>query len=688
MKKKNGFFSNFVFKCLVCGTVENIYSEDPDRIGLDVNMAITSATINTGQGYSQLEKFTAVLDMPCYANNSYQKYHEKVYSHLFDASLGEIRLAGIEEAKLAIQNGEVDDQGRALITVVADGAWSKRSYRTNYNASSGVASIIGYKTKKCLFMSVRNKYCIICERASKNKQIVREHKCYKNWDSTSNSMEADIIVEGFKGSLSMHNIIYHKLIGDGDSSVSKQLQLAKPYGPDIMIQKIECRNHVLRNYINRMRDIAGKRKCSSGKIVPGDQRNILRNNLQKLRCAVTKAIEYRKGNDGTHNEKVSLLKTDIMNGPYHVFGNHVNCATYFCKNKNEKTNKNYVPDMEQSGLWADILSARNLLAHHSSSLIYSVNNNSVEGYNSVVTKYVGGKRIHFSHKGSYQARCSAAVLSYNAGPKSISILHKTICNVSPGDFTKRFISRKQSLKVCKVKRKLMFKPSSRRVTKVNITADKDYGNCEENICEELDMDEDDYEKHKLEFMTNKIIKNSDEIKFIEKSTTLQSECELWHKERRIRLTASHFGTICKLRTSTSRANTIKSILYNTFCGNEHMKYGIECEPFAKTQFEKLSGFKIQDSGLFIHEQLPYLAASPDGLIDTNGIVEIKCPSSIKHLTPKEAIETGKLKFATLDSQCNLQLKTSDKYYFQVMGQLQITQRLFCYFIIWSPKGNL
>jgi len=44
------------------------------------------------------------------------------------------------------------------------------------------------------------------------------------------------------------------------------------------------------------------------------------------------------------------------------------------------------------------------------------------------------------------------------------------------------------------------------------------------------MDEDDYEKHKLEFMTNKIIKNSDEIKFIEKSTTLQSECELWHKK--------------------------------------------------------------------------------------------------------------------------------------------------------------
>ncbi|KAL4083216.1 hypothetical protein QTP88_028546 [Uroleucon formosanum] len=199
-EKRNGFSSNFVFKCLICGVFENIYSEDPDRKDVDINMAITSAVINTGQGYSQLDEFTAVLDMPCYANSSYQKYHEKLYSNLFDASVDETRLAGIEEAKLAIQNGEVDNQGRALVTVVADGALSKRSYKTNYNASSGVASIIGYRMKKCLFMSVRNKYCVTCERASNTKQIVREHKCYKNWTSTSTSTESDIIVEGFKES--------------------------------------------------------------------------------------------------------------------------------------------------------------------------------------------------------------------------------------------------------------------------------------------------------------------------------------------------------------------------------------------------------------------------------------------------------------------------------------------------------
>jgi hypothetical protein len=103
-----------------------------------------------------------------------------------------------------------------------------------------------------------------------------------------------------------------------------------------MIQKIECKNHVIHNYINRIRHFAGKRIRSSGNIVPEDQRNILRNNLHKLRCAVTKAIEYRKESNETHNEKVNLLNYDIINGPNHIFGNHVNCTENFCKKKKIK----------------------------------------------------------------------------------------------------------------------------------------------------------------------------------------------------------------------------------------------------------------------------------------------------------------------------------------------------------------
>lgn len=60
--------------------------------------------------------------------------------------------------------------------------------------------------------------------------------------------------------------------------------------------------------------------------------------------------------------------------------------------------------METCALWTDILAARNLVAHHASSLIYNVHNNVVEGFNSVIAKYVGGKRINFSLRGTYLIR--------------------------------------------------------------------------------------------------------------------------------------------------------------------------------------------------------------------------------------------------------------------------------------------
>lgn len=44
--------------------------------------------------------------------------------------------------------------------------------------------------------------------------------------------------------------------------------------------------------------------------------------------------------------------------------------------------------------------AINLVAYYANSLIHNVNNNCVEGYNSIVAKYVGGKRINFSLRGN------------------------------------------------------------------------------------------------------------------------------------------------------------------------------------------------------------------------------------------------------------------------------------------------
>lgn len=71
--------------------------------------------------------------------------------------------------------------------------------------------------------------------------------------------------------------------------------------------------------------------------------------------------------------------------------------------------------------------------------MYGYNNNSAELYNSILTKFVGGKRVNFSLKGSYQLRCNAAVTAYNSGSNRLSLFNKQVMNKSPGKFTKLYI---------------------------------------------------------------------------------------------------------------------------------------------------------------------------------------------------------------------------------------------------------
>ncbi|XP_025425936.1 uncharacterized protein LOC112694617 [Sipha flava] len=363
----------------------------------------------------------------------------------------------------------------------------------------------------------------------------------------------------------------------------------------------------------------------------------------------------------SHNEKVVLLKHDILNSPYHVFGYHDDCASYFCKGPKENE-VNLVPQMQTSGLWADILGARNIVAHHVSSLIYNVNNNVVEGFNNVIAKYVGGKRINYSLRGSYGARCHTAVTSFNLGSNYISHLHKKMTNLSPGIITKKYIKKVD--KMCKLsrRRRLNFNKSTFTMNKRKLFSgpDDDYGAVEMGY-EIIDMPFDEYQ-NKKELFLKKITLKSEEIVAIERSTIGQQDNDMWQQYRKYRLTASNFGKVCKLQPTTSRANTVKHILYDIFQGSSTTRYGIENESIARNAVQETLGITIQLAGLFIHKSLHYLVASPDGLINENSIMEIKCPSSIKEYTPQEAVTLEKLKYMT-DYKGKLVLKKNGQLLF-------------------------
>lgn len=82
------------------------------------------------------------------SNTTFSRHHNSLSNSIHNLAWEEIRKAGEEEKKLAIAAGDVDvDDGIPFCTVVADGQWSKRSYKTKYDALSGVV-------RKILFFSL------------------------------------------------------------------------------------------------------------------------------------------------------------------------------------------------------------------------------------------------------------------------------------------------------------------------------------------------------------------------------------------------------------------------------------------------------------------------------------------------------------------------------------------------------
>lgn len=383
--------------------------------------------------------------------------------------------------------------------------------------------LLAKKQKKVLYVGIRNKYCCICARAVSRNETAIDHVCFKNWTKASTGMEADIIVEGFKKSIALHGIKFGYLVGDGDSSVLKRLTEAQPY-PDRVVQKIECRNHLLRNYCTRLRELGSRRISSSRKVVPVEERKLLTNSIKRLRNGIIAAITHVTYlSHLPHAEKVRLLRNDIHNGPSHVFGEHSNCAEYFCTKK-DSGEENWVQRMKQSGLFQDIMYSTERMTRNAESLVLNMDNNAAELYNSLVAKFVGGKRINFSTRRSYGTRCEAAAISYNVPPRKFPrYVHKKLTKHSPGVYTKQIISSQEKRHQWKVTRKLV-KPEKSKRKREYVPPDEDYGLPSE------DLDLDKFEDEKKTFLQQLSV----DIESIEKQSMGQSDSLFWKEERRKR----------------------------------------------------------------------------------------------------------------------------------------------------------
>lgn len=172
--------------------------------------------------------------------------------------------------------------------------------------------------------------------------------------------------------------------------------------------------------------------------------------------------------------------------------------------------------------------------------------------------------------------------------------------------------------------------------------------------------------------------------------SLQQRSPAWHAARKGKLTASNVGAALGLCPWTSRqeaynramgldrflgkvwtehvespSKLMRPLLY---AGNEATRWGTKNEANGILAYSAHTGNLVKATGLHTHPISSWLAGSPDGLIGTEGLLEVKCP------------------FWKKKDGSRLHKVIPDHYYLQMNLCLECTDREWCDFISWAPEG--
>ena len=151
----------------------------------------------------------------------------------------------------------------------------------------------------------------------------------------------------------------------------------------------------------------------------------------------------------------------------------------------------------------------------------------------------------------------------------------------------------------------------------------------------------------------------------------------WHQLRSGKVTASRVADIlAKTKTgpSASRQNYLIELALQRATGtiepsytNDAMKWGTETEPQARVAYEVKTGNFVDQVPFIDHPNIEGFGCSPDGLVGTDGLIEIKCPNSATH-------------WATIKSG-----EPPQKYVIQMQTQMACTGAKWCDFVSFDPR---
>ncbi len=164
---------------------------------------------------------------------------------------------------------------------------------------------------------------------------------------------------------------------------------------------------------------------------------------------------------------------------------------------------------------------------------------------------------------------------------------------------------------------------------------------------------------------------------MDNSHNLVQRSDAWMQARLGKVTASRVADVMALTKtgySTSRANYMAELICERLTNvkaerftNAAMQWGEDTEPQARASYEFMSGNAVEECGLYDHPSIASFAASPDGLIGSDGLVEIKCPNTATHI------------------ESLLGSRIDGKYITQMQIQMACTGRKWCDYCSFDPR---
>jgi len=150
----------------------------------------------------------------------------------------------------------------------------------------------------------------------------------------------------------------------------------------------------------------------------------------------------------------------------------------------------------------------------------------------------------------------------------------------------------------------------------------------------------------------------------------------WLRQRTGFVTASRFADVMDFRKDGKPGAKREAYLYETVISRltgfaperyvtDAMQWGTDHEPAARMAYETATGAIVESVGFARHPTIKMCGGSVDGLIDSDGMIEIKCPNTKTHLV------------TVMSHVC--------EHLPQVQGYLWITGRQWADFISYDPR---